>query len=108
MQQTPAWDFQDIDLNTLLAQVVDAEASDLHLKVGQPPIVRRDGHLSPLEGCGRLDSSQLEQFATQVGASDPVRLAAFQEFGDLDTSYQVAGLPRFRVNGFRQRGAVSL
>jgi twitching motility protein PilT len=100
-------DQRDMDLHALLQQVVDADASDLHLKIDQPPIVRRDGHLSPFEGWGPLDSTQLEQFLQQVGASDPQRLAAFRETGELDTSYQVAGLPRYRVNVFRQRGEVS-
>ena len=48
------------------------------------------------------------EFVEQIGASDPKRLAAFHETGELDTSYQVAGLPRFRVNAFRQRGEISL
>jgi twitching motility protein PilT len=97
----------DMDLHVLLQSVVDSDASDLHLKIDQPPIVRRDGHLTPFEGWGPLESIQLEQFLNQVGTSDPKRLAAFHETGELDTSYQVAGLPRFRVNVFRQRGEIS-
>ena len=42
-----------------------------------------------------------------VGASAPARLAAFYETGELDTAYQHADLPRFRVNAFRQRGDIS-
>src|SRR5262245_58686063 len=83
------------EMDLLLKQAVDANASDLHLKLGQPPIVRRDGHLEALDGWERLDSTQLGQFVEQVGASDPKRLAAFRETGELDTAYQVAGLPRF-------------
>jgi twitching motility protein PilT len=94
-------------LNALLREVVDAQASDLHLKIDQPPIVRRDGHLGPLEGWGPLGSTQLERFVAEVGAGDPKRLAAFHDTGELDTSYQPAGLPRFRVNAFRQRGEIS-
>jgi twitching motility protein PilT len=96
-----------VDLNALLRDVADAEASDLHLKVGQPPIVRRDGHLSPLEGWAPLHSAHLEQFVERIGSADPKRLAAFHDIGELDTSYQPAGLPRFRVNAFRQRGEIS-
>jgi twitching motility protein PilT len=96
-----------MDLNVLLQQVVDSGASDLHLKIDQPPFVRRDGHLSTLEGWGPLDSVQLDQFVRQIGTSDPRRLAAFDEAGDLDTAYQVVGLPRFRVNAYRQRGEIS-
>jgi twitching motility protein PilT len=42
-----------------------------------------------------------------VGASDPARFAAFHETGEMDTAYQSPGLPRFRVNVFRQRGEIS-
>jgi twitching motility protein PilT len=104
----PGADGIPVELNVLLQQAVDVGSSDLHLKVDQPPIVRRDGLLRPLDGWPPLDPSQLEQFVRQVGSADPKRLAAFDECGDLDTSYQVAGLPRFRVNAFRQRGEISL
>ena len=43
----------------------------------------------------------------QVGASRRSRLAVFEQTGELDTAYQPAGLPRFRVNAFRQRGEIS-
>jgi twitching motility protein PilT len=95
------------DLDNLLQAVVEADASDLHLKVGQAPIIRRDGRLSPLVGWEPLDPAKLEDFARQLGTSDSRRLARFWEAGELDTSYQVAGLPRFRVNVFRQRGDIS-
>jgi len=96
-----------MDLHSLLKQAVDAGASDLHLKVDQPPIVRQDSHLNPLKGWPPLGSQQLGEYVDEVGASDPNRLAAFHETGELDTSYQVPGLPRFRVNAFRQRGEIS-
>ena len=44
----------------------------------------------------------------QVGASSPSRLEGFERTGELDTAYQPVGLPRFRVNAFRQRGEISL
>jgi len=96
-----------MDLNSLLKQAVDLGASDLHLKVDQPPIVRQDGHLNALKGWPPLGSQQLTDYVNDVGATDPKRLAAFHETGELDTAYQVAGLPRFRVNAFRQRGEIS-
>jgi twitching motility protein PilT len=96
------------NLEPLLRNAVEVEASDLHLKLGQPPVVRRDGELSPLEGWSRLDARQLETFVEQVGGADPTRLALFRASGELDTAFQPAGLPRFRVNAFRQRGAISI
>jgi twitching motility protein PilT len=100
-------DGSGVDLDTLLHAAVDAKASDLHLKVDQPPIIRHDGELRPLEGWAPLESDQLAQIVREVGASDPARLAAFGETGELDTAYQSPGLPRFRVNAFRQRGEIS-
>jgi twitching motility protein PilT len=96
-----------VDLRHMLWRTVEAGASDLHLKVGQPPILRIDGELDAMEDWAPLDSAQLEDIVRQVGASDPVRLAAFFETGELDTAYQDEGLPRFRVNAFRQRGEIS-
>jgi twitching motility protein PilT len=100
-------DLFGVDLKNLLRQTVEAGASDLHLKVGQPPILRRDGELRPLEGWAPLETAELEQIVREVGASDPARLAAFGETGELDTAFQYADLPRFRVNAFRQRGEIS-
>jgi twitching motility protein PilT len=96
-----------MDLNALLKVAVEHEASDLHLKVGQPPVIRHDGSLRPLEGWPILEAAQLEIFLRDVCASAPARLTAFQETGELDTAHQPAGLPRFRVNAFRQRGDIS-
>ena len=70
-------------------------------------MIRHDGMLSPLEGYAPLTTAQLEGIVADIGASTPARLAAFHETGELDTAYQVAGLPRFRVNAFRQRGEIS-
>ncbi len=96
-----------MDLNNLLRSVVDADASDVHLKLGRPPIVRFDGELEPLEGWPALDPAGLAEVLALVGASSRSRLAAFEETGELDTAYQADGLPRFRVNAFRQRGEIS-
>ncbi len=97
-----------MDLNSLLRSAVDADASDLHLKVGQPPIVRRDGAAERARRLGAARSGRGSRSSLEsVGASDPKRLAAFHETGELDTAYQAAGLPRFRVNAFRQRGEIS-
>jgi twitching motility protein PilT len=96
-----------MDLNNLLRTAVEQGASDVHLKVGQPPIVRNDGSLRQLEGWAALDAPELESVLEAVGAAAPTRLAAFHETGELDTAYQQADLPRFRVNAFRQRGDIS-
>jgi twitching motility protein PilT len=96
-----------MDLNSLLRTGVERGASDVHLKMGQPPIIRHDGSLAPLEGWPRLGAAELELVLEEVGAAAPARLAGFHETGELDTAYQRPGLPRFRVNAFRQRGDIS-
>ena len=95
-----------MDLNTLLLRAIELDASDVHLKVGQPPVLRRDGALAPMDGISALEESHLEGILDIVTRSNPKRRALFDETGDLDISYMVGGR-RFRVNGFRQRGAIS-
>jgi twitching motility protein PilT len=98
---------RELDLFDVLHTAVERGASDVHLKVGQPPIVRFDGHLEPMQGWGPLAMPVLEGVLQDIGASAPARLAAFEATGELDTAYQATGLPRFRVNAFRQRGDIS-
>ena len=94
-----------MDLNELLRRAVELGASDIHLKPGRPPVLRRDGSLGDLEDAPTLASIDLEDVLLQVARPDQVDL--FREKGDLDLAYQVAGLPRFRVNVFRQREQIS-
>jgi twitching motility protein PilT len=96
-----------MELNLLLRRAVELGASDIHLKVGVPPILRRDGSLGPLEGAPLVADRDVEAVLEIVGKRAPDRLAAFGETGDLDIAYQEADLPRFRVNAFRQRGHIS-
>jgi twitching motility protein PilT len=96
-----------MDLNAILRRAVELGASDIHFKIGQPPILRRDGSLGPLEGESPLDEEALRSALETVGASAPFKLGQFEETGDLDIAYQSEDLPRFRVNAFKQRGAIS-
>jgi twitching motility protein PilT len=96
-----------MDLNALLASAVHAGATDVHLKIGKPPIVRRDGAVGPLEDWPALVDTDLRAALERVCALLPAKLQAFYETGDLDIAYASEGLPRFRVNVFRQRGAIS-
>jgi twitching motility protein PilT len=96
-----------VDLNGLLSYAVQLGASDIHLKLGRPPIVRHDGQLRALDQVPPLDDAALAGVLEQVGGSAPDRLERFRTHGDLDVAYQVEGLPRFRVNGYRAKGATS-
>jgi twitching motility protein PilT len=99
---------EHVDLRAILSAAVDRGASDVHLKVGRPPVIRFDGELGVLPGFSALGTLELEDVVNDVGASSRSRLAIFERTGELDTAYQPQGLPRFRVNAFRQRGDVSL
>jgi twitching motility protein PilT len=96
-----------MDLDTLLRRAVELGATDVHFKEGQPPILRRDGALGPMDGIGALQLPHLEAILAAVGVGAPARLQLFQNTGDLDLAYQPVDLPRFRVNAFRQRGSIS-
>ena len=96
-----------VDLHALLRHAVDGGASDVHLKIGQPPALRHAGALFAAEGWPPLTTQELEEVLATVTADDPARRTRFDQHGDLDLAYTPPGLPRLRVNGFRQRGAIS-
>jgi twitching motility protein PilT len=96
-----------MDLNSLLRRAVELGASDIHLKLDQPPMLRRDGSIAPLAECPPLNEQNLLAAVETVTRVTPERLKQFHETGDLDIAYTAEGLPRFRVNVFRQRGAIS-
>jgi twitching motility protein PilT len=96
-----------MDLDAILKAAVAADASDIHLKVGRPPMVRRDGEIMPFHG-QPLTDSDLDSALDAVTVHVPQRADQFREHGDLDLAYTGEGLPRFRVNVFRQRGATSM
>jgi twitching motility protein PilT len=96
-----------VDLNAVLARAVELGASDIHLKFAQPPIVRRDGELGLLPEHPPLTDADLEAALAVVTDLTPAKLQHFHESGELDIAYTAGDLPRFRVNGFRQRGSIS-
>jgi twitching motility protein PilT len=96
-----------VDLDLLLADAVAMGASDVHLKIGRPPVLRLDGTLDPLAGAPAVTVAELEAVLRRVTEPVPHRLESFRAEGELDIAYETGDLPRFRVNGFRQRGAIS-
>ncbi len=97
-----------MDLELVLRRAVELGASDIHLKVERPPMLRCDGSVDALEGEAELTERDLELALEQVCAETPKRLQTFLETGELDSAFAPPGLPRFRVNGFRQRGSISI
>lgn len=96
-----------MDLTAVLRHAVAAGASDVHFKVGQPPVLRSDGKLAHSTEFPALGDADLQAVLDRVTVAVPRRRELFDETGDLDLAYSEPGLPRFRVNGFRQRGAIS-
>jgi twitching motility protein PilT len=96
-----------MELNELLRRAVEAGASDIHLKLDRPPMLRRDGAVAALEGAEALTEADLDSYLRAVTAVAPQRYDLYHESGDLDIAYTAEDLPRFRVNAFRQRGATS-
>jgi twitching motility protein PilT len=94
-----------MQVDEFLKMMVQAGGSDAHLKVGMPPGVRIEGHIQP-QGTTPLRPEHTEAIARAVVS--PADWEKFERQGDLDCSYSVPGLARFRVNVMRQRGSISL
>ena len=93
-----------ISLSELLRKLAELGGSDLHITTGSPPQVRVDGHLRPLEPYRVLTSADTKQLAYSVLTD--AQKHRFEENLELDFSFGVKGLSRFRANIFNQRGAV--
>ena len=95
------------DLDHALRYLIAAEGSDLHLKVPAYPLVRLHGALEPIPGTERLFPEDTHQALTQM-LDDPEKLEEFDSENEVDFSYSIEGLGRFRVNAFMQRGSISV
>jgi twitching motility protein PilT len=95
-----------MDINDLLKKAHSLEASDLHIKVGSPPILRIHGELTPLTAEKRLSHEDATKIALAV--MTPGQTEVFKKKNDIDLAYSVPGLGRFRCNIFMQRGTVGL
>jgi twitching motility protein PilT len=82
------------------------DASDLHIKVGSPPILRIYGELTPLTAESKVSHEDATKIALSV--MTPAQTEIFKKKSDLDLAYSVPGLGRFRCNIFMQRGTVGL
>lgn len=92
-----------MDLHQLLTLMVEKGASDLHITTGTPPQYRVDGHLVPLD-CPPLTAADTKKLCYSVLTD--LQRHIFEENLELDLSFGVKGLCRFRANMFKQRGAV--
>jgi twitching motility protein PilT len=95
----PAFDYKAV-----LQQMIQHNASDLHLKVGRPPTLRIDGHMVSLE-LPALKQEDLRSLAEQIMA--PKNIKEFSEQKESDFALAVPGIGRFRVNAYQQRGTIA-
>ena len=95
------------DLRGALQYLADHDGSDLHAKVGSPPMARIAGELEPLPGADVLKGPDTEAALGEI-LTQPTRLEELSAEGEVDFAFAVPGLARFRVNAFRQRGSISL
>src|ERR1041384_4051371 len=95
---------QQLSLSDLLKKLIELGGSDLHLTTDHNPQVRVDGSLRPLDGFKVLTSADTKQLAYSVLTD--AQKHRFEEALELDFSFGVRGLSRFRANLFNQRGAV--
>jgi twitching motility protein PilT len=95
-----------LELNDILRAASKHGASDVHLKVGLPPILRINGKLIPLKVPEPLRGEDLEAMSGLIFRHD--QKARFERNHELDCAYSVQGLGRFRVNIFQQRGTLGI
>jgi twitching motility protein PilT len=95
-----------VAVDDLLRKAVENKASDLHLKVGNHPYLRIDGVLQPIADVPRITPEEMLSMAFSMMTNRQKQ--KFKETAELDMAYGVAGLGRFRVNVFQQRGNVGM
>ncbi len=97
--QAPAFNFKAV-----LQRMIQQNGSDLHLKVGRPPVLRVNGDLSSLD-VPPLRPEELKALAEQI--MTPKQVKEFAELKEADFAIGVPGIGRFRVNVYQQRGTIA-
>lgn len=92
-------------ISDLLKNIINQKASDLHITVGVPPIMRIDGNLVSY-GQDKLTPQDIQEFIDEIAGERQKN--TLQKTGQVDFSYSIAGWGRFRVNAYRQRGSYAI
>jgi twitching motility protein PilT len=95
-----------VELNEILLEALTKGASDVHVKIGQPPIVRIDGQLKAMEGSKPYNYNEVNQMA--LGIMNEWQKERFLREKEVDMGYEIHGLGRFRVNIYQQRGKIRI
>ena len=94
-------------LEQILRLALQKGATDVHLKAGVMPVIRRHGALRPIDASAApLTGEEIEHIATSL--MDERQLATFNEYREIDLGYGISGLGRFRISVFKQRGTVRM
>ena len=96
-----------IDIKQTLRELVEKGGSDLHLKVDSVPLFRVNGELLGADGAQPLTAEDTESALKQL-LDDDHKLDEFAREHEVDFSFEIAGVARYRINAFQQRGTISL
>ena len=94
-----------MDIDTLLREMVGKKASDLHLRVASPPMLRIDGKLTPIPNYPAFTVKDSESILNSIAS--PENRKKFESDLELDIAYSASGVGRFRVNVLKQRGTLA-
>ena len=94
-----------MNIRHILEQMIQAGASDLHIKAGTPPTIRVDGMLMPLDE-PEPSSQDVDAVVEQI--LTPKQAKQFEDTNEIDFAFSIPGLSRFRSNFYRQRGTVAM
>ncbi len=96
---------ENIRIEVLLQEVINQRASDLHLQVGLPPMLRIDGSLGPIANTPVLDAEAVEKLVFSILDQDQQQILLKDK--EFDFSFAFGDLGRFRVNAFHERGNIA-
>lgn len=92
-------------MESLMREAVERRASDLHITVGVPPVLRINGSLTHIE-CPPLSVQDTAALFASITTGE--QQERFRAVGEIDFSFAIRGLSRFRINAFHQRGSVAM
>ena len=97
---------QPVELHAILEAAFEADASDIHIVAGQPPMVRSHQVMRPIEGSSELSQEHVNNMFEHMAPKEAI--STFQDVKDADFSYFAEGIARYRVNAHLQRGKIGM
>src|SRR5574341_1355870 len=94
------------EIDGLLKAAVRADATDIHLKVGSPPVFRIDGTIVFIKEAPSFTKEDMERLAYSV--MNKWQREKYEKTFEMDLAYDIEGLSRFRINVFQQQGTIAM